>query len=310
MQVNYDRVRSMVTELRVPAFNFGNGNVTNSGGIFRIEAGVPYGQLFGREFVTRCDQLPANFASQCGGTGANFQRNSDGYIVWTGGAGVDEGVTRNLWSAFLPTGSPQAPWGVRTQWGHPLVIRDSTGAGLQRPIGNVLPDYRWSLSQNFRYKRLTANVLLDATVGRSVQNQGLAWSLLDFLWGGSDQTNASVAGAKPMSYYYRAGPPDNSAGIGGLYDVLGPNSFNVERATYARIRELLVSYRVGKLSGVGGDWNVGVVGRNLFTFTNYRGFDPEVGVSGGNAGSGVLNAFDNFTFPNIRTVTFTIGTTF
>jgi hypothetical protein len=35
-----------------------------------------------------------------------------------------------------------------------------------------------------------------------------------------------------------------------------------------------------------------------------------VGVSGGNAGSGVLNAFDNFTFPNIRTVTFTIGTTF
>lgn len=308
MQVNYDRVRSMVTELRVPAFNFGNPNVTNSGGIFRIEAGVPYGQLYGREFVTRCEQLPAAFASQCGGSGANFQKNSDGYIVWTGGAGLDEGITRNLWSALLP--GTQAPWGVRTAWGHPMVIRDSTGAGLQRPLGNVLPDYRWSLSQNFRYKRLTASMLLDATVGRSVQNQGLGWSLLDFLWGGSDQMSASVAGAKPMSYYYRAGPPDNSLGIGGLYDVLGPNSFNVERATYARIREFLVSYRVGKLSGVGGDWNVGLVGRNLLTFTNYRGFDPEVGVSGGNAGSGVLNAFDNFTFPNIRTVTFTVGTTF
>jgi hypothetical protein len=30
----------------------------------------------------------------------------------------------------------------------------------------------------------------------------------------------------------------------------------------------------------------------------------------GQAGSGVLNAFDNFTFPNIRTITLSIGTTF
>ena len=46
---------------------------------------------------------------------------------------------------------------------------------------------------------------------------------------------------------------------------------------------------------------VSLIGRNLYTWTSYRGFDPEVGVSGnsGQAGSGVLNAFDNFTFPNI-----------
>lgn len=307
-QVNYDRVRSMVTELRVPAYNFGNDNVTNAGGVFRIEAGVPYGELFGRRFVQSCAQLPANFASQCGTPTSQFQRNSDGYIVWTGGYGLNEGVTRNLWSASLP--AAQGPWGVQATWGHPLVLRDSTGAGLQRSIGNVLPDYRWSISQNFRYKRLTANVLLDATVGRSVVNQGLHWSLLDFLWGGSDQINQTVGSARPMSYYYRASLPDNGAGLGGLYDVLGPNNFNTERSTFARVREIVFNYRVGKLSSVGGDWNVGVIGRNLFTFTNYRGFDPEVGVAGGQAGSGVLNAFDNFTFPNIRTVTLSIGTTF
>jgi hypothetical protein len=46
--------------------------------------------------------------------------------------------------------------------------------------------------------------------------------------------------------------------------------------------------------------------------TKYRGFDPEVGAQGnsGQAGSGVLNAVDNFTFPNIRTVTFSVGTSF
>ena len=93
--------------------------------------------------------------------------------------------------------------------------------------------------------------------------------------------------------------------------MLGPNSFSVEKATFARLREMVASYRVGKVGGVG-DWSVSLIGRNLYTWTKYRGFDPEVGLAGaqGQAGSGVLNAVDNFTFPNVRTVTFSLGTSF
>ncbi|HYW31342.1 MAG TPA: SusC/RagA family TonB-linked outer membrane protein [Gemmatimonas sp.] len=313
-RATYDRIRSKVTELNRPAYNFGNGNVTNSGGIFRVEEGVPYGTMYGRAFVRDCGQLPGAFRSQCGGAGQAFQRNSDGLIVWVGEGNTQaDGIAKNLWMATLP--ATAAPFGVATAWGHPMIRRDTTFAtnnpGLQLAIGNALPDYRWSTSQTVTYKRLTLNGLIDASVGKSVQNQGLAWSLLDFMWAGADQAGQSTATARPQSYYYRAGPPDNGAGIGGLYDVLGPNDFNVEKASFARLREMLVSYRVGRIAGVG-DWSVSLIGRNLYTWTKYRGYDPEVGIQGnsGQAGSGVLNAFDNFTFPNIRTFTFSLGTTF
>ncbi len=310
-RLTFDRIRSKVTELNVPPYNFSN---VAAAGIFRVETGVPYGTMYGRKFIKDCSQLPTAFRSQCGGAGSAFQTNSDGFVVWVGeGNTLQDGVTKNLWNASLPNTS--APFGVAAAWGHPLIQRDTVNAtnnpGLILPLGTVLPKYRWSTSHTLSYKKVTLNGLVDATVGKSVHNQGLGWSQLDFLYGKADQTNQTTATARPQSYYYRAGPPDNAAGIGGLYDVLGPNNFSVEDATFARLRELVLSYRVGKVANVG-DWNVSLIGRNVFTWTDYRGYDPEVGLQGntGQAGSGVLNAVDNFTFPNIRTLTFSIGTSF
>jgi TonB-linked SusC/RagA family outer membrane protein len=308
-RLTYDRIRSEVTQLDVPAYNFSN---IAAGGIFRVETGVPFGEMYGRRFVKDCSQLPGAFQSQCGTASSAFQKNRDGYVVWVGeGNTLQDGITKNLWNATLV--GTAAPFGVNAAWGHPIIERDTTLAtnnpGRILPVGNVLPSFRWSTSQTLAYKRLSINGLIDATVGKSVHNQGLGWSLLDFLYGQADQIGQSTATAQPQSYYYRAGPPDNANGIGGLYDVLGPNNFSVEKATFARLRELVASYRVGKVAGVG-DWSVSMIGRNLYTWTNYRGFDPEVGVSGGQAGSGVLNAVDNFTFPNVRTVTFSLGTSF
>jgi hypothetical protein len=77
-----------------------------------------------------------------------------------------------------------------------------------------------------------------------------------------------------------------------------------------KLRELSIGYRIGRLPGLGGDWNVSMIGRNLKTWTDYTGYDPEVGVGGGNFGSGALNAIDAFTFPNLRQVTFSISTSF
>jgi len=59
-----------------------------------------------------------------------------------------------------------------------------------------------------------------------------------------------------------------------------------------------------------GNWNLALIGRNVFTFTKYQGFDPEVGVGGGTLGSGVLNAIDSAGFPNLRTFTFSLSTSF
>jgi len=66
--------------------------------------------------------------------------------------------------------------------------------------------------------------------------------------------------------------------------------------------------------GLGGDWTAGVVGRDLFTFTNYSGYDPETGSSGNGAssptGSGLINQTDAFGYPALRRFTFNLSTRF
>ena len=47
-------------------------------------------------------------------------------------------------------------------------------------------------------------------------------------------------------------------------------------------------------------------GRNLWTLTDYSGYDPEVGISGGQGGSSVLARYDGYTYPNFRTYSFTL----
>ena len=151
--------------------------------------------------------------------------------------------------------------------------------------------------------------LLDAAVGQSVWNEGFHWAHLDFLSKDVDQNGKSVGTAKPIGYYWRTSAADGFTGLGGFYDQLGPNNYTVEDASYAKLRELTIAYRVGPINGVG-NWEVSFVGRNLLTITGYRGFDPETGRIGGGASSGALNGVDAFTFPYLRTFSFGLSTSF
>ena len=160
----------------------------------------------------------------------------------------------------------------------------------------------------FQFRRLSVYALLQGVMGREVWNEGRHWAHLDYLSADVDQRGQTVELAKPIGYYWRAPFPDN-VGIGGFYDVLGPNNYTVETTSYAKLRELSASYNVGPVSGVG-NWTVSLIGRNLFTITNYLGFDPEVGSAGGLASTASVNAVDQFGFPNLRTFTFALSTSF
>jgi hypothetical protein len=70
-----------------------------------------------------------------------------------------------------------------------------------------------------------------------------------------------------------------------------------------------LSYRVGRVGGVG-NFTLGVVGRNLYTFTNFRGWDPETGTPGGQLNNAALNGAAAYRFPNLRTVTVRISSSF
>jgi hypothetical protein len=291
--------------------------------MFQAQQGERVGTFYGRAFLQSCSQLPDPYAADCGGAGSSFQLNDEGWLVWVG-AGNDPGmgITNNLWETAL-AGS-QAPWGVGLNWGMPIVLRgdpNNIQDARRVALGNALPDFRFAITQNVQFRKFNVYALLDASIGQQVWNEGFHWAHLDFLSHDVDQSGKSVEDAKPIGYYYRAAPPDNGSGVGGFYDLLGPNNFSVEDASYAKLRELAVSYDIGRIAG-SGNWSVTLVGRNLFTITGYRGFDPEVGIAsnpngnpGGNqntniAGSRAINAVDAFVFPNLRTFTVRLATSF
>lgn len=309
----WDRTRTVITELTVPPFNFGTG-LQATGTLFEAREGERYGTMYGRRWIRSCAELPPAYAAQCGGPGSQFQINNEGYVVWTAGFLPSEGITRNLWGTSLPGSA--APWGVGLNWGAPIILRDTacittpsaSCSGQNVALGTGLPDWQFSVSTNFQWRRLSVYALLQGSMGREVWNQGRHWSHLDFITAAVDQGSATVETAKPIGYYWRAAPPD-AAGFGGFYDFLQQNEYFVETASYAKIREVMVAYNVGPVAGVG-NWTVSLVGRNLYTFTNYQGFDPEVGIGGGQAASAAINATDSFTFPNTRTFTISLSTSF
>jgi len=311
---NFDRTRTTISKLDVAPFRQG-APVQGGGDMINIEQGLRYGTFYG-SYVLRgaedCARLPEPFNQDCGGTNTAFQVNDDGYLVWVGGSATNgityrDGLTRNLWTTQLP--GANAPWGVALNWGMLITLRDPTGARAQVPLGVGLPDWRLSVSQNLTFRRLSVYALLESVFGREIWNQGRHWSYMDFVYRDLEQRGRDPEVAKPIGYYYRSGPPEHGSGIGGMYQTLSPYNHVVETASFAKLRELSVSYQIGRVGGVG-DWAVSLIGRNVFTITKYKGFDPEVGISGGQSASGTVNAVDAFTFPNTRTFTLALSTSF
>jgi TonB-linked SusC/RagA family outer membrane protein len=309
MRFNYDRTRTMISKLGITEYYTGTP-AQGTESMLKIAAGERYGTLYGY-YVLRgygdCLKLPTSFQGQCG-PGLAFQTNSDGNLVWVGAGNTPaDGLAKNLWMAKLP--AAQAPWGAPLSWGMLITLRDSLGARRSVPLGNALPNYRFSVSQTFQYRRLSVYALLEAVMGRSVWNQGRHWSYMDLVNRDLDQRGVDPTLAKPLGYYYRIGMPDNGTGVGGMYQTLNPYNLLIEDASFAKLRELSVTYRVGRVGGFG-NWDVSVIGRNLFTLTSYKGFDPEIGLGGGSTNSATINAVDAYNFPNTRTLTFALSTSF
>ena len=112
--------------------------------------------------------------------------------------------------------------------------------------------------------------------------------------GTTDPTHCPYSTGKKPTGYYTA-----------LYNGINPIDFFVENGTYVKIKELNVSYAFSRsqVQGLGLGINglrVGVIGRNLFTFSNYSGYDPEVS---GLTGDPFSFRWDGFSYPNFRTLT-------
>jgi hypothetical protein len=321
-RISYDRNRSYITALSIPPYFSGNS--------FFAE-GERVGTWYGKKWLTACEQLPAQFASQCGGPGSQYQINSDGYVVWTGGYGLGEGITKNLWqsgldgcvkngAAFAQIGNVNClknggtinnPYAIPVQhWGMPIIMRDSTGNPQLNQLGSGTPDFHVALSQSVTWKRLTLHALIDGNYGVRTLNSQVQWSRGDFMVREEDQDNATVETAKPLGYYWRATAPDHTDGVGGLYDTNSANNRSIDKGTFTKLRELAATYSLGPVRGIG-DWTLGLSGRNLFVITDFYGWDPEAGGGGGTLNSSAIGGNQGTgTYPMMRTFTLTVGTRF
>lgn len=305
--VHYDMSKAIITALKVPPFQYGAASNQGLEAAFYAREGERLGTIYGTKFATSCADLPSG--TDC----SQYRTNSDGYFVWTGGADPGSGASRaadgsvvvapGTWGTAGPTLDGRL---TPVMWGAPIIAQNAAGE-TYLPLGNTLPDYRFAVAPTLTYKKFSASAILDASIGQEVYNQGRHWSYFESYSADQDQGGRPDAELKPSGYY----------GSGnGLYNVLQPNSHFVEDASYMKLRELSVSYHLGTFGREVGDWTVSLIGRNLKTWTDYSGFDPEVGIADSqsntrqDAGSGVINAFDAYRFPNLRTVTFALSASF
>jgi len=328
-RLNWDQNRTYITRLDVPEyFN------TNA----KFAVGERYGDVYGKEFVRSCSQLPSDFQSRCG-DGKEWQKNDQGYVVWVGaGNSYKDGLTKNLWQSMTggcivngvvsgtiqginnclaAGGQVNTPWGQRqVHWGMITTVRDSNGAEQLRKLGNSAPLWKLGWSHNLQYKRLNVYTLIDKTFGNHVYNEDRQWSFGDFMTSDAQQNGKSVQDAKPIGYYWRAAAPESGAGVGGTYSVLGPNTISFEDASYVKIRELSISYNIGAVRHIFGDWSITAIGRNLRTWSGYTGWDPDTGgagtngAAGGQIGSGALFSDQSSTYPQTRNFALTLSSKF
>ena len=327
-QIGWDRQRTHITALGTLPFVQTFGDNLNNGYVFLIQPGMRFGTMYGRRLATSCSELPPPFDVQCG-PGKEWQQNDAGYVVWIGeGRSWREGITHNLWQAVRPGcltasgatiavqgevecrargGTVNSPWGLmETSWGMPTVLRDSAAVPILSPLGNTMPDYRVTISQSVRWRRVSFYALLDVSVGNRLFNSERRWSYVDFTTREQDQDDVTVETAKPIGYYWRGNNPP-ATGVGGFYLDNRASNHTVEDASYRKLREVQVALDLPRLPFLAGQWSIALTGRNLYTWTRYSGWDPEAGYaassSNGSPNSAAITTGDAFAYPQTRTFT-------
>lgn len=195
-------------------------------------------------------------------------------------------------------------------------------------VGNREPSFIGGLGNTLTYKNLSFSMLIDIRKGGMIYN-GTEYLLLNN--GLSPQTlqreSVTVEGIssvtkQPVSYTYKTGQIYivNGAEKSGDYMIqsywsnYAANAYNLLTDTnWLRLRAISLSYDFkglfGKQSFIKG-LTASVTGTNLFLWSNYKGMDPEVSVSGSGTGGSGSSGIDYCGVPATAGLSFGLNITF
>jgi len=167
-------------------------------------------------------------------------------------------------------------------------------------IGNPNPDFTFGFNFTFNYKRFTLSALFEGVYGNDIAN------------GNSMEIAYAEGNSKNVlkDAYYNAWRPDapsnNQPRVGyDLNEVFTDRI--VEDGSYLKMSNITLGYDVPvKWSGFD-QINLYVTGRNLFTLTNYSGYDPQVTSF---MYDGTIMGVDWTGTPNARTFLMGVNVTF
>jgi len=213
--------------------------------------------------------------------GSTYARNPDGSLLLT-----PQGFPQDERTSGQAVGSTTfTP--AREANGQPSYAAGTAVANAV--IGNPNPNWTGSLNTNFAYKKLSLHLLLDAVRGVSVFNadkrtrQGV---------GLGDLAEQELRGDLPRGY---------------IFAIYNTQQFRVDDGSYVKLREVALSYALPTFSKFISGLNIAVVGRNLYSWDHYNGFDPETSAGGS---SDLLRAIDFGNVPIPRTYQLKLSATF
>jgi len=193
-----------------------------------------------------------------------YEINSDGYVVPAGSQG--------------------------TIYETPQIEKNEKGANKLVKIGDANSDFNLKFSTNVSYKGFSFYMLWDWKQGGDIYNKTAQWLTRDNRSAIMDQYGKEEYEKKTTTYYKT------------FYATNEMADYWVEDGTYVKLREVSLYYnldkkyldKLGFIKGV----KIGFIGRNLLTFTDYSGYDPEVQTR--TASGSQYFAYDFMGYPNFR----------
>ncbi|HLV25533.1 MAG TPA: SusC/RagA family TonB-linked outer membrane protein [Gemmatimonadales bacterium] len=271
LTLSADRTRQQIDRMNRAPFRV-NATTAQGQDVFYYAAGEPLGIVYGNKFVRNPQDLLDNptFTGNVG----DYVVNPDGYVV--------ESALR---------GTPGEM---------PIKYVDATGNDQFR-IGDVNPDFGFGIANTLMFSGFTVYALFDGVQGGDIYNFSKQWMYQDHRHGTQGQGDRPAADRIALGFY-----------ASGLYNALNAADAFIEDGSFVKLRELSVSYTINEslLSRIGaGNYlrgaKIALIGRNLYTWTDYSGFDPDVA-----AGGDFNFRIDGFRYPNFRQISGQIELTF
>lgn len=155
---------------------------------------------------------------------------------------------------------------------------------LRKIIGDPNPDYTASLVNEVSYKKLNLRIQFDAVQGNEVFNAD--WRTRQGVGNGKEAEKEQM-GIYPRGY------------ISNFYASV--EQWRIDDGSFVKLREISLSYALGSYKIIK-DMILSVSGRNLVSWDNYKGYDPEVNAGGQ---STILRGIDFGSVPIPKT--FSVG---